>query len=119
MINISKLKVAIATIIFIVSCKVRNQTFTAESIAPTDIQLNAIKMNYPNIMMQDLINGHAIYIGVCTDCHGMKNIYTRDEKQWKYEVDRMASRSKLTHKQKEELYQYILSMIASHSSENK
>jgi hypothetical protein len=119
MINISKLKVFIATIIFIASCKVKNSTHTASSILPTDVQLNAIKPNYPNIIMQDLINGHAIYIGVCTNCHGMKNIYRRDEKQWKYEVDRMASRSKLTDKQKEELYQYILSMIASRSSEIK
>ena len=88
---------------------------TVNSLLPTDIELKAIQPKYPDVTLQNLNNGYAIYTGACTNCHGMKNLYNRSEESWKHEVDDMAPRAEITDSQKDDLYKYILAMKASRS----
>jgi|GEM_PF-423132 len=88
---------------------------TENSLLPTDIQLKAIQPKYPEVTLQNLNNGYAIYTGACTNCHGMKNLYNRSEQSWKHEVDDMAPRAEITDSQKDDLFKYILAMKASRS----
>ena len=90
-------------------------TKTVNSLLPTDIELKAIQPKYPDVTLQNLNNGYAIYTGACTNCHGMKNLYNRSEESWKHEVDDMAPRAEITDSQKDDLYKYILAMKASRS----
>ena len=90
-------------------------TKTVNSLLPTDIELKAIQPIYPDVTLQNLNNGYAIYTGACTNCHGMKNLYNRSEESWKHEVDDMAPRAEITDSQKDDLYKYILAMKASRS----
>jgi mono/diheme cytochrome c family protein len=84
-------------------------------IAPTDLELQAIKQKYPETTAQNLANGHELYIGTCTDCHRKKNIFAYSESRWKEIVDDMAPRSKLDARQTDDLYKYVLSMKATQS----
>ena len=118
-IKIVKLMVIATTISFIVACNSKKAATSVASIVPTDVQLKAIQVKYPDVTMQTLTNGHAIYTGVCTNCHGMKNIYKRSETSWKHEIDDMAPKAKITDSQKDELFKYILSMKASQIIEAK
>ncbi len=104
--------------LIIVSCGASKKT-PAPSIIPTETQLKAIQVKYPDVTMQTLTNGHAIYTGACTNCHGMKNLYKRSEESWKHEVDVMAPKAKITDSQKDELFKYILSMKASQPNDIK
>jgi hypothetical protein len=88
---------------------------TVNSLLPTDIELKAIQPKYPDVTLQNLNNGYAIYSGACTNCHGMKNLYNRSEESWKHEVDDMAPRANITDAQKDDLFKYILAMKASRS----
>jgi cytochrome c5 len=88
---------------------------TENSLEPTEIQVKAIQPKYPEVTLQNLNNGYAVYTGACTNCHGMKNIYSRSEASWKHEVDDMAPRANITDAQKDDLYKYILAMKASRS----
>lgn len=119
-IKIVKLMVIAATMSFMVACNSKKATTSVvASIVPTDVQLKAIQVKYPEVTMQTLTNGHDIYVGVCTNCHGMKNIYKRSEESWKHEIDVMAPKAKITDSQKDELFKYILSMKASQIAEPK
>lgn len=85
-------------------------------IAPTDLELQAIKQKYPETTAQNLANGHELYIGTCTDCHRKKNIFAYSESKWKEIIDDMAPRSKLNAQQTDDLYKYVLSMKATQNS---
>jgi hypothetical protein len=113
-----KLIVVIVIVNIAVSCKSKKVPVVAKtesSLVPTDIQVKAIQPKYPDVTLQNLSNGYAIYTGACTNCHGMKNLYSRSEQSWKHEVDDMAPRAEITESQKDDLYKYILAMKASHS----
>lgn len=103
----------IATTALFVACTSKKTATSVASIIPTEIQLKAIQLKYPNVTMQNLLNGHEIYTGVCTNCHGQQNIYNRSEASWKHEIDDMAPRSNINDVQKDELYKYILAMKTS------
>jgi hypothetical protein len=119
-IKIVKLMVIATTMSFIVACNSKKAANSVvASIVPTNVQLKAIQAKYPEVTMQTLANGHDIYIGVCTNCHGMKNIYKRSEESWKHEIDVMAPKAKITDSQKNELFKYILSMKASEEVQTK
>lgn len=85
-------------------------------IMPTDLELQAIKLKYPETTAQNLSNGHELYIGTCTDCHRKKNIFAYSESKWKEIIDDMAPRSKLNAQQTDDLYKYVLSMKATQNS---
>lgn len=114
-----KLIVLATTMSFVVACKTKKAPSLVASIVPTDVQLKAIQVKYPDVTMQNLTNGHDIYTGVCTNCHGMKNIYKRSEESWKHEIDVMAPKANISDTQKDELFKYILSMKATQVAEIK
>ena len=80
--------------------------------APGNEELIAIQAKYKDVTMQTLTDGHAIYTGVCTNCHGAKNIYVRAEEKWKGIIDDMALEAKLTEVQKDAVYKYVLAIKA-------
>lgn len=85
-------------------------------IIPGDLELQAIKLKYPETTAQNLANGHELYIGTCTDCHRKKNIFAYSESKWKDIIDDMAPRSKLNAQQTDDLYKYVLSMKATQNA---
>lgn len=85
-------------------------------IIPGDLELQAIKLKYPETTAQTLANGHELYIGTCTDCHRKKNIFAYSESKWKEIIDDMAPRSKLNAQQTDDLYKYVLSMKATQNA---
>ena len=117
--NTLKLLTIVAMISFVIACKSKKGTSSTASIVPTNVQLKAIQVKYPDVTMQNLTNGHDIYTGVCTNCHGMKNIYKRSEESWKHEIDVMAPKANISDTQKDELFKYILSMKATQVAEIK
>ena len=80
--------------------------------APGQEQLAAVQLKYKDVTLQTLSNGHAIYVGVCTNCHPAKSIYSRDEAKWERIIDDMAMKSQLTAVQKDELTKYVMSIKA-------
>lgn len=80
--------------------------------APGNEELIAIQTKYKDVTMQTLTDGHAIYTGVCTNCHGAKSIYNRAEERWKGIIDDMALEAKLTDVQKDAVYKYVLAIKA-------
>lgn len=80
--------------------------------APGNEELIAIQAKYKDVTMQTLTEGHAIYTGVCTNCHGAKSIYNRAEERWKGIIDDMALEAKLTEVQKDAVYKYVLAIKA-------
>ena len=80
------------------------------NIIPGDAELKAIQVRYSDVTMQTLTEGHSIYTGACTNCHGQKNIYKRSEASWLHEIDDMSPKAKLTAVQKDALTKYILAM---------
>lgn len=85
-------------------------TATAVNIIPGDPELKAIQVKYPQATMAMLKEGHSIYIGACTNCHGQKNIYKRSEASWLHEIEDMSPKARLTDSQKDALTKYILAM---------
>lgn len=91
-------------------------TAVRNGIIPGELELEAIKKQYPAVTAQNLANGHELYIGTCTDCHRKKNIFAYSESKWKEIIDDMAPRSKLNAQQTDDLYKYVLSMKATQNS---
>lgn len=80
---------------------------------PTNEQVLAVQSKYPNIKLEELNEGYKIFTGVCTNCHGTKNIYSRDEMHWVNIIEDMAPKSHLTQFQTDQLTKYIMSIKAS------
>ena len=108
----------IIAIIVLVSCGTSKKA-PAPSIVPGEAQLTAIKEKFPETTAQTLSEGHAIYTGACTNCHGQKNIFKRSEASWMHEIDDMSPKANLTVAQKDALTKYILSMKATQPVESK
>ncbi len=117
--KIVKLTMIATTMSFFIACNSKKASTSTASIVPTDAQVKAIQVKFPDVTLQTLTNGHSIYTGVCTNCHGMKNIYKRSEESWKHEIDVMAPKAKITDSQKDDLFKYIISMKASQVAEVK
>ena len=75
-------------------------------------ELAAIQVKYKDVTMEKLSEGHSIYTGVCTGCHGTKSIYTRAEEKWQDIINDMAERAKITDAQKDAVYKYVLAVKA-------
>ena len=82
---------------------------------PGDEELAAIQLKYKDVTLQTLTEGHAIYTGACTNCHGAKNIYNLAEEEWQGIMDEMAPKAKLTDSQKDAVYKYVLAVKATQS----
>ena len=81
--------------------------------APGNEELTAMKGRYPQTTLEQLNQGYVIYAkGACTNCHGTNNIYNHGEGQWKHIMDDMAPKANLSAVEREAVYQYVLSIIA-------
>lgn len=87
----------------------------ATSTEPTEAQLSAAKAKFPGVTMDVLKQGHSIYYGACTHCHGAKKIITRDEKEWSNVLDEMAPKANLTATEKDAVWKYIMAVKLSAS----
>ncbi len=77
---------------------------------PTEENVTAAKTKFPDVTLDVLKKGHAIYYGACTRCHGAKNIARRDEKEWVGIMDDMAPKANLTPIEKDAVWKYIMSV---------
>ena len=80
--------------------------------APGNEELVAVQTKYKDVTMQTLTDGHAIYTGVCTNCHGAKSIYKIQESHWQGIIEDMAHKAKITDSQKDAVYKYVLAIKA-------
>lgn len=101
-----------AAIIAACSSKKATTSSAKPSIIPGEAELTAIQVKYPDATAAQLTEGHTIYTGACTNCHGQKNIFKRSEASWLHEIDDMSPKAKLTAEQKDALTKYILAMKA-------
>lgn len=80
---------------------------------PGTEELEAIQLQYKEVTLQQLKNGHAIYTdGACVKCHNAKNIYFYNEIVWKNIIDDMAIKAKISDEQKDAVYKYVLAIKA-------
>jgi hypothetical protein len=121
---------AIISTIIIVACKSTKTSVTTPATAtnvaiskapkpsngiyiPGIEELEAIQLQYKDVTLQQLKNGHAIYTeGACVKCHDAKNIYFYNEIVWKNIMDDMAIRAKISSEQKDAVYKYVLAIKA-------
>ena len=101
--------IALASLM-ITACVSKKSSNPTTNIIPGDSELKAIQVKYPQATMAMLTEGHSIYTGACTNCHGQKNIYNRSEASWLHEIDEMSPKAQLTATQKDALTKYILAM---------
>ncbi len=87
--------------------------------APGNEELAAIQIKYSDVTMKTLTEGHALYVGVCTNCHGAKSIYSRSEQSWVGIINEMAPMAKLTAAEKDAVYKYVLAIKATQPQETK
>ena len=80
--------------------------------APGEDQVIAIQSKYPGATLAVLTEGHTIYTGTCTNCHGAKSIYRISEAKWPDIIDDMGEKAKLSTTQKEALTKYIFAIKA-------
>ena len=81
--------------------------------APGAEELTAIQTKHKEVTMEKLKEGYTLYAeGACVRCHGTKNIYSFNEEQWKYIIDDMAIKSRISDEQKDAVYKYVLAIIA-------
>jgi hypothetical protein len=87
---------------------------TADGIyAPGNEELAAVQVQYKEVTLQQLKEGHALYTqGACINCHGAINIYKFGETQWRNIVEDMAQRANITDVQKDAVYKYVLAIKA-------
>ena len=85
---------------------------------PRNEELTAIQVQYKDVTLEKLSEGHAIYTeGACIKCHGAINIYNYGEVQWKGIIDNMAEKAWLTDPQKDAVYKYVLAIKATQPKE--
>ena len=95
------------------SCKSKKTGGAAageDAYMPGDAQLKAIQVKFADVTAATLKEGHDIYVGACTNCHGKKNMYKHSEADWQNDVNRMAPKAKITDAQKDALWKYVLAM---------
>jgi len=75
---------------------------------PTDAHLAAVKTKYSDATMDQLKQGHSLYFGACTRCHGANNPTRWDEKQWTGILDDMAGKASISATEKDAVWKYIM-----------
>ncbi|MDF2448839.1 MAG: hypothetical protein K0R26_1343 [Bacteroidota bacterium] len=111
-----------AAILVIAACHSKKKTTADTASAPVksttgifvpgEEELTAIKVKFPDATHEKLSEGHAIYTGVCTKCHGAKSIYRISEDKWQPIIDDMAKKAKITDSQKDALTKFVFSVKA-------
>ena len=83
---------------------------------PGDEEVKALSAVYPGVTLETLKDGHALYTGDCTRCHGAKNIYRIGKEHWPAIIDNMAKKAKFTDVQKDAVFKYVMSVKATQPS---
>jgi hypothetical protein len=92
----------------ITACKSKKSGTASTPSGPTEAQLTAAKTKYPNATMETLKQGHDLYYGTCTKCHGAKDITSRSEERWPGILDNMAKKAGITDTEKEAVLNYVM-----------
>lgn len=108
-----KLKIsllAFSAIFILAACKSKKAAKSTSSVnmEPNEAMLASIKTRFSDATFEDLQNGKSIYYGACTHCHHTKNIVKREELEWASILDEMAPKAKLTTKERESVWKYIM-----------
>jgi hypothetical protein len=81
--------------------------------APGNEELIAIQVQYKDVTLEKLKQGHAIYTaGACIKCHEAMSIYHFGETRWKDIIDDMAQKALIGDEQKDAVYKYVLAIKA-------
>lgn len=122
--TILKITSLAAAILIIAACHTKKKATTTVAtpvplaksttgiFAPGEDEVTAVKIKFPDATLATLTEGHSIYTGVCTNCHGTKSIYRIPEGNWQSIIDNMAPKAKLTDSQKDALTKYVFSIKA-------
>lgn len=80
---------------------------------PGNAELSAIQVNYKEVTMEVLKEGHELYTkGACINCHGAQNIYRYPVGQWIGIIEDMAQKARITEAQKDAVTKYVLAIKA-------
>lgn len=80
---------------------------------PGNAELTAIQVNYKEVTMEKLKEGHELYTsGACINCHNAKNIYRYPVGQWIGIIEDMAQKAQITDAQKDAVTKYVLAIKA-------
>jgi len=93
-----------------VACHTTKNVAKSSTNEPTEAQLTAGKIKFPDITMDILKKGHSIYYGACTNCHGAKNINNYTELEFSGILDKMAPKAKLTAEEKDAVWKYAIAV---------
>lgn len=125
--TILKISCFAVTALIIVACNSSKKTTTSTTtpvvttpavkpstgiFEPGNDQLVAIQVKHPDATLAVLTEGHSLYTGTCTNCHGAKSIYRIPEEKWQGIIDNMSPKAKLTDVQKDALSRYVFSIKA-------
>jgi hypothetical protein len=80
---------------------------------PGNEELIALQVQYKDITLDQLKEGHAIYTAfACTRCHDAKSIYALETAKWKGILEDMAQKANISDAEKDAIYKYVLSIKA-------
>src|SRR4051812_5316515 len=82
-----------------VACKAKKSATV--STEPGEAELSAVQAKLPATTMDDLKQGHSIFYGACTRCHGAKDVSGFTEEKLQSVVERMSKKAKLTDPEKD------------------
>ncbi|HXD92574.1 MAG TPA: cytochrome c [Bacteroidia bacterium] len=98
--------------VVISSCSPKATTSTAVNPASstdvTSAQVDAAKIKFPDATMETLKQGHDLYYGTCTNCHGAKKINNFSEEELPGIIDHMAKKAKISAEEKDAVLKYVM-----------
>ncbi len=83
---------------------------------PTEKELAAIQVQYPNTPMDMLKQGYAVYTGACANCHEAKNVYPYTDSEWGSIMVDMAMRAHLKDNEKEAVWKFVMAVRATNTA---
>lgn len=84
---------------------------TSNVYTPTQDEMETARNKFADVSIEQLQEGHKIYYGPCTKCHGTKNTSGFSEEKIKSVVERMAPKARLSDSQKEAVLRYMVTTI--------
>jgi hypothetical protein len=101
--------VLLAAGLMVAACKSK-KVVSGSANEPTETQLTALKTKMPDATMNDLKQGHSIYYGACTKCHGAKDVSGYTEEKLRKVINKMAGKAALTEPETEAVWKYALAL---------
>jgi hypothetical protein len=91
-----------------VACKAKKPATTPAE--PGQNELSAVQSKIPATTLDELKQGHSIFYGACTRCHGAKNVTGFSEEKLQNVITRMSKKAKLTEPEKDAVWKYALAV---------